>query len=56
MIMLIKEVICPRCKSPEEKSATELNIRAFKVCDKQGQWWSECLVCEEAGRKAWFAS
>lgn len=50
------DVQCPACLSTEVDEKTgNLNIRAFKVCDDHGYWWSECLVCKEQGADdPWF--
>jgi len=47
MRVTIKQVRCPTCDSPEEHP-TDSNlilIRAYKVADARGRWWSQCLVC-----------
>lgn len=38
---------CPECTAPESHPREEgkILIRAFKVSDKEGRWWSQCLVC-----------
>jgi hypothetical protein len=37
---------CPKCGSGEmHPTADTLLVRALKVCDEHGQWWSHCLVC-----------
>jgi len=49
----VKECKCPVCGAnethPEDagKGILEqrLLIRGFKVCDDNGHWWSQCLVC-----------
>lgn len=33
-----------------EQPYKQFQIRAFRVGDEHGVWWSECLVC-----KRWFA-
>lgn len=53
---------CPNCGSKELRSSSELNIKAYKVYDKEGRAWSHCLVCAGffAGKgrfdksKGWF--
>ena len=47
MVVVMQDIKCPKCGSPELKSPTELNIRAYKVCDDRGVWWSQCLVCAD---------
>ena len=49
-IFIIPELHCPLCDRPELNEKTGmLNIRALKVMDKDGQWWSHCLPCDH-----WF--
>lgn len=43
--IIVRDVCCPKCKSPELRPDGTLNIRGFKVCDDNGYWWSHCLVC-----------
>ena len=39
---------CPNCGAPEVNEKTDLlNIRGYKV-HIEGEWWSECLACEES--------
>lgn len=49
------EFQCPRCEAVEVNSQTNLlQIRAFKVSDKNG-CWSQCLICKDMGhRETWF--
>lgn len=55
----VSEVKCPRCGAEELANPDapleeqRLNIRGFKVFDN-GHWWSQCLVCKDAGREDWF--
>jgi hypothetical protein len=43
---VVKEVRCPKCGAGEmHPNGQWLLVRGFKVCDKGGYWWSQCLVC-----------
>lgn len=46
-IKVVDGLRCPTCGAdechPTMKDA--VLIRAFKVGDKNGHWWSQCLVC-----------
>lgn len=53
--IIVSDVKCPKCGAEEMKSPTELNIRAYKVCDSEGKWWSQCLRCaDDKGKGGWF--
>lgn len=56
--IVTSELQCPRCFSFEMKDEHTLNIRAFKVCDANGVWHSQCLVCKDAGapHAGWFCT
>lgn len=57
---------CPKCGAQEVEnqrapiSEWVFNIRAYRVCDSKGVWWSQCLVCAagETGvhnpKEGWF--
>jgi ribosomal protein S27AE len=61
-IVVTENLICPRCGAEEVEDSTlpvkewRFNIRAYKVSDDKGVWWSQCMVCAEAGEKGkgWF--
>lgn len=63
-ITVTEGLTCPRCGAGEVENPTapvsewKFNIRAYKVCDAKGVWWSQCWKCVEAAggdRKAgWF--
>jgi len=43
---VVQDLSCPHCGADEmHPDETQLLIRAYKVCDEQGNWWSQCLVC-----------
>lgn len=46
-IKVVDGIQCPKCGAqechPTEKD--KILIRAFKVGDEKGYWWSQCLVC-----------
>jgi len=44
----VNEFVCPICKAPEVAEG-RLNIRAFKVLDEQGRWWSQCISGKDHG-------
>ncbi|MCG2841251.1 hypothetical protein L6Q21_09690 [Sandaracinobacter sp. RS1-74] len=54
-IEVTDDLTCTNCGAPEcyddptSPTGKRFNIRAFKVADKHGYWWSHCLVCE-----TWF--
>jgi hypothetical protein len=44
--LVVEEVVCPNCGVSEmHPDSDKLLIRGFKVCDSEGYWWSQCLVC-----------
>jgi hypothetical protein len=47
VVKVVAGLRCPRCHNGEEHphSKEMILIRGFKVCDKRGRWWSQCLVC-----------
>lgn len=51
MVIDVCECACPNCGASEVRERNEdgttktINIRGFKVCDKNRYWWSQCLVC-----------
>ena len=59
-LVVTQSLICPHCGAKEVEDETlpvkewRFNIRAYKVCDDQGTWWSKCLKCIEAGKDGWF--
>ena len=63
-IVITDEVVCPHCGVCEVSnpgappSDWVFNIRANRVCDRDGQWWSQCMVCAVADRhtKGWFCN
>ncbi len=54
--IVVKDVSCPKCGAVEmNEDGKTVNIRGFKV-EMNGKWWSQCLICAEAGdpQKGWF--
>lgn len=46
MILTVSSVTCPNCGAEEmHPNGKVVLIRGFKVCDDNGHWWSQCLVC-----------
>ena len=44
--LVVKDLVCPKCGAGEmHPDGEHLLVRGFKVCDKHGHWWSQCLVC-----------
>lgn len=44
--IVVRDVQCPKCGAGEmHPDGDKLLIRAFKVGDANGYWWSQCLVC-----------
>lgn len=54
-IVVTPGLTCPKCgaeecfRDPTSPTGLRFNIRAYRVGDAQGRWWSECLKCGE-----WF--
>lgn len=58
-LTVTEDLVCPRCGAQEVNEFTgNLNIRAFKVCDDEGVWHSQCLICEDMGYRdhGWFCT
>jgi hypothetical protein len=61
-LKVTESLTCPKCGSDEVANPTApveewtFNIRAYRVCDSYGIWWSQCLVCVATGDKdkGWF--
>jgi hypothetical protein len=46
MEIIVRDVECPTCGAGEmHPDGEHILIRGFKVCDDDGYWWSQCLVC-----------
>jgi hypothetical protein len=63
ILFITEPLTCPRCgaahfKNPEAPFLDRLiNIRANKVGDENGVWWSQCLICADGhGDRGWFPS
>src|SRR5258708_1771352 len=62
-IVIVPDLRCPRCGALEIENPKapvkewKWQIRPNKVQDHHGKWWSQCLICEEAGDKdkGWFS-
>jgi hypothetical protein len=41
------ELSCTTCGAEEThpRETGKVLIRAYKVCDERGRWWSQCLIC-----------
>ena len=47
-IKVVDGIQCPSCGSEEmHPNGNRVLIRAFRIQDLDGYWWSQCLVCSE---------
>jgi len=59
-IVIAEAPTCPQCGAEEVENPDDpmedwvWHIRAYRVCDEHGRWWSQCLECVNTPGKGWF--